>query len=164
MSNEKKEYDAIMRSVAADVANRVERATGRPAMVLGQTLTTDVYRWDSPPSDPIADIRRAMEADAARARYEAVMVPFQNARIAALAKHAKATAADVDRAQRVDASDVVWLCDEHGVLPTVRQTSMGEMTFPLRVPRAVAVALGAEIRDAHAHLTLGVPAVPLEDR
>lgn len=120
------------------------------------------YRWDAAPTDPIADIRRAMEMHEQRAKRDAIMVPFHNARLDALSRLARARAAEVDRAATYDPTDTVWLCDEHGVIVRGDPMTGGTMPVPMRVPRAVAEFLGAEFRDGMAHLRLGVlaPEVP----
>lgn len=111
--------------------------------------------WDAPPTDPIADIRRGVEAQEQRAKRDAVMVPFHNARLAALSRLARARAATTSRPDEPHDMTRVWLCDEHGILamPDPRGSES-----PMRVPRALAEFLGAEFRDGMAHLKLGVPA------
>jgi hypothetical protein len=105
-----------------------------------------------------------MDADKRRAAEDAVMVPFHNARIAALHDLIRRRTTELANTCKLamdgrTVPGLVWLCDEHGVLPTLDPQHGPTLAVPMRVALAGALAIGAEIReDGMAHLKLGVAA------
>lgn len=100
-------------------------------------MTSD--RWDHEPSDPIADIRRAMDLHEKRARenwprernettrYGALIALYRRRQDSGEAKAAIKAAGLV--------SGNVWLADEHGPITAG--------SAPVIVPRWIAIGLGA---------------------
>ena len=122
----------------------------------------DTVGWDSGTrSDPIADIRRAVEGQRQRALAEERAVAWNNARLAALSSHATKHMAGLSEEQRRAplSGKSVLLADEHGVLPQAAITPFGEqIVTSMRVPVEIARFLGATIRQDVATLRLGVEA------
>jgi hypothetical protein len=101
-------------------------------------------RWDAPPSDPIGDIRLAMEIAEQRRRANFEAHRWEHTRYAALLDLAKRRQDSGEAKAAIDAyqgdkSGNVWLCDEHGFL------SAGGA--PVIAPKWIAVGLGATFHE-----------------